>query len=222
LQKLLLTSLIASALCYGITSIATDITLLYIAQLPTLAQHAVLSARAHISYTSKDAELTSMLGYISAAYGIGVVIGPALGGELANRSLFLAAGLAAVGSLLSAVLLWLWLPEAAPHKEVGAKKEGKTGFASNANLIAHSKTLVYLLAVCNGGDIHCLAMLQTSHTVASPTFAFWLASSCAQWHSIRIRRSEYCTSLRALCSTVHFDWWYLTALISVQRALDIS
>jgi len=95
---------------------------------------------AYISDNAPDGELSKGLGRLSAASGIGAILGPLLGGLVAGDSLsrpfFIAAGLAGV----SLILAWLFLPEskmsqAAPGedknvinlKEWGAAISGPAG-----------------------------------------------------------------------------------------------
>jgi OCT family organic cation transporter-like MFS transporter 18 len=99
-------SLVASALSYALVALPVDdVRILFLAQLPTVLQHAVLAARAYVSLNASPAERAVQLGYVGVAYGVGMVAGPALGGVLGSISLRLPAALATVGSLVSIALL---------------------------------------------------------------------------------------------------------------------
>jgi DHA1 family multidrug resistance protein-like MFS transporter len=80
---------------------------------------------AYISDSTPTEERGGGMGMLGAASGIGTILGPALGGFLGGRSLstpfFIAAGL----SLLSLVLVWLFLPESlpAPDRQKTASEE---------------------------------------------------------------------------------------------------
>jgi DHA1 family multidrug resistance protein-like MFS transporter len=79
------------------------------------------TAMAYISDTTTKEQRGGGMGMIGAAMGIGMVLGPGLGGWLAVRSLaypfFLAAGL----SILALVLVWFILPEP-PRVPVAASR----------------------------------------------------------------------------------------------------
>ena len=112
-RKVLLLSLGASALSYAITAKATTLTLVFIAQAPTLFQHAVLAARSYLTVVvPPGAQRAIVLGRITFAYAIGMVVGPSAGGFLAAFDVTYSALFAAAGSLASLVLVYLYLPEA--------------------------------------------------------------------------------------------------------------
>jgi MFS family permease len=125
-KYVLLLSFGSSALSYGLAACATDIRMLFLSQIPTIFQHAMLGARAFVFITADDSTRAARLGYIGAAYGIGYVIGPVVGGQIGKVSLQLAAGLAAFGSLLSAISL-IW---ALPSTQAQAKQSNTGNTAS--------------------------------------------------------------------------------------------
>ena len=100
-RVVLLASYGSSAACYALTGAARGMPLLYASRVPTLLQHAVMATRAAVAEASSEADRARLLGYIGVAYGIGMVLGPALGGVLSARDLRLTAWVAAAGSLLS-------------------------------------------------------------------------------------------------------------------------
>lgn len=121
-KKVLIISLLASALCYGITARATTLALLFLAQLPAVLQHAVLAARAYATIVVPPGPTrAAALGRVSLAYGVGMLIGPVTGGYLASISLLYAATAATVVSLLSAALVWAYLPETSAAAPSGGK-----------------------------------------------------------------------------------------------------
>jgi predicted MFS family arabinose efflux permease len=105
---------VASALSYGILASATDLTLLFVSKIPTIFQAAFLVAQATAatSTAGNSAMRAAALGRMTTAYTIGATIGPALGGYLAGHGdFYIGARLAVVGSLISAVLSILFLPD---------------------------------------------------------------------------------------------------------------
>ena len=111
-KKLLLISFLASILSYSIIANATSLELFYLAQLPTIFQHAVLAGRTYITMVTPDegTSRSTFLGYVSVAYGIGMVIGPTIGAYLSGYSLYLSSQVATLGSGISFLLI-LWFLE---------------------------------------------------------------------------------------------------------------
>ena len=99
----LLASFISSAACYALTAVATDMSGLYLALLPTVFQHAVLAARAWVAIHADGAP--ELISYVGVAYGLGFIVGPAVGGQLSKFSLQTPSIVAAVLSVLSVLLV---------------------------------------------------------------------------------------------------------------------
>ncbi|KAA0161863.1 hypothetical protein FNF28_04928 [Cafeteria roenbergensis] len=102
-RGLLVLNFVSSAVCYGMYYVAPDAWWLYAAQVPTLLQHGMLASRTYLSvHANSDQQRETLLGMTRFAYGAGMMVGPALGGWLADSvDLRAPAGLAAVGSLVS-------------------------------------------------------------------------------------------------------------------------
>jgi len=111
----LILSIAASLLSYGLTAAATSVEWLALAQLPTVLQHAVLAGRALVSIRAADADRAVLLGYVGVAYGVGFILGPVIGGQLASVSLRLPAIVATAVSCLSVAAL-LFQPAASSGK----------------------------------------------------------------------------------------------------------
>lgn len=154
-KAVLLLSFVASAAAYYLTYIATDVTGLYVSQVPTVFQHAVLAARAYVAIASLPSDRTRHLGFIGLAYGVGVAVGPALGGFLSTRSLSLAAGAAAAGSLLSSLLVYAFVvprggastSPTASSANVAAKDGPAKAPAASPWRVFQSRELLGLLAI---------------------------------------------------------------------------
>jgi OCT family organic cation transporter-like MFS transporter 18 len=120
---------VASALSYAILASASDLTLLFVSKIPTVFQAAFLVAQATAATTTGDnaALRAAALGRMTTAYTIGATIGPALGGYLAGQGdFYIGAKLAVAGSLLSAILSLMYLPDHSvapdPSKSSGKKR----------------------------------------------------------------------------------------------------
>jgi MFS family permease len=76
------------------------------------------TAQAYIADTTERADRTAGMALIGAAFGLGVVIGPAIGAGLATVSLFAPLYFSASFALLNALFVWIKLPEPKRHVEV--------------------------------------------------------------------------------------------------------
>jgi MFS transporter, OCT family, solute carrier family 22 (organic cation transporter), member 18 len=117
----------ASAISYGLLAHATTMRMLFLTKLPTLLQHAFLVAQA-VAATScpgNEAARAQALGRMTTAYTVGATLGPALGGFLAGHGdFYLGAKLAVVGSCLSVLLSWIFLPDNGGGGAVVASHDG--------------------------------------------------------------------------------------------------
>ncbi|MBN2046608.1 MAG: MFS transporter [Anaerolineaceae bacterium] len=74
-------------------------------------------ARAYITDITDEDNRSKSLGIIGAAFGIGFIIGPAMGGFLSKFGFSTPAFVAAGLSILNLILVILWLPESLPKEE---------------------------------------------------------------------------------------------------------
>lgn len=97
-----------SALSYGMLSIATTMSMLYLSKIPALLQHAFLVAQTLVSVHIPEEDRAQALGLLMTAYTIGATVGPLLGGLIgATGDYYLGARLACAGSVLSMFLTLL-------------------------------------------------------------------------------------------------------------------
>lgn len=164
-KGVLLLSFAASVLSYAALLNATSVYWLYAAQLPTVAQQAVLAVRAYVTIVGSDADRATHLGYVGAAYGVGFVIGPALGGWLASRSLQLNALTSTLGSLLSLILVYVFVDE---RRVVAAK--ARVAAADKAELKETSSIREGLAAAWASPTIRSLMQIKLVSTLALAVF----------------------------------------------------
>ncbi len=74
-------------------------------------------ARAYITDISEPKDRAKRLGLIGAAFGLGFIIGPVMGGFLSTIGLSVPAFVAAVLSFLNLIAIIIWLPESLPPSE---------------------------------------------------------------------------------------------------------
>lgn len=116
----------ATALSYAILASSTTMHLLFLSKIPTFLQAAFLVAQATAATaTGGDAAARAKaLGRMTTAYTCGATIGPALGGWLADQGdLYFSAKLAVVGSLASAILSLMYLPDAHASNDKKGKED---------------------------------------------------------------------------------------------------
>jgi len=127
-RPLLIAGLLASSVSYLIFGLANSLLLLLLSRMAAGAAGGTISiAHAYIADTTSHEERAHNMGLIGAAAGLGVMVGPAIGGFFSRFSLgtpgYVAAGLCA----LNAVAAIFLLPESRP----AAKRDGvRTGQAA--------------------------------------------------------------------------------------------
>lgn len=125
----------------------------------------IIVAQAYMTDVTPREKRTQTLGYIFAIFGLGFVVGPALGGELSARfgprvPFFIAAGLAA----LTLVLTVLFLDESLSSDQRRSNRSFRSSSLSFRQLI-QNKALVRILLIVLFG--------QFSLGVVQSTFALW-------------------------------------------------
>lgn len=123
--------LIIGILGYAITmawfGLATRLWMLFAARILSgiLSSATAPTSMAYISDSTPEKERGGGMGLLGAAGGVGTILGPAMGGFLAGKSLaipfFIAAGL----SVLSLLLAWVLLPESLPMESRQASQRDK-------------------------------------------------------------------------------------------------
>jgi MFS transporter, DHA1 family, tetracycline resistance protein len=115
-KPVLLCSLLGSAAGYLLMANATSLGILFAARiLAGIAGASVGTASAYIADITPSQDRSKRIGLIGAAFGIGFVLGPAIGGILSHFSMIAPFWFAAVLSGLNAFLMWIVLPEPERH-----------------------------------------------------------------------------------------------------------
>ncbi len=124
-RKVLLISLLASCIGYATWGLSSSLTMLFIARaIAGFGNANIAVAQAYIAdITTKETRAKGM-GLVGAAFGLGFVIGPALGGGLSAAGLSLAhVGFVALAfSLLDLIFTALWLPEPPKRSNAGCER----------------------------------------------------------------------------------------------------
>ena len=107
----LLLSHAMGGLSYLLLSFASSLPLLYLSQLPTFFLAAMHASQTYCTLVSTADERAAALGSLSLSYGIGMVLGPTLGGLMGNWLSYQQMALvSAVGSLVVLTILVAFLP----------------------------------------------------------------------------------------------------------------
>jgi len=92
-------------------------------------------ARAYITDITEPKQRAKYLGMIGAAFGLGFIIGPVMGGLLSTISLNLPALVAAALAIISLVAVIIWLPESLPPEERQKRRENPHTAFNLLNLV---------------------------------------------------------------------------------------
>jgi len=163
-KPVLLCSLIGSATGYILMADATSLAMLFLARiLAGAAGASVGTASAYIADITPPENRSKRIGLIGAAFGIGFVLGPAIGGLLSQWSVIAPFWFAAVLSILNAVLMWIVLPEPDRH---AARQRGpvnlKQTFEEAGSWRLGIVTITYFIAIA-GFAIVTVIYPQVSH-----------------------------------------------------------
>ncbi len=163
-KPVLLCSLIGSATGYILMADATSLTMLFLARiLAGVAGASVGTASAYIADITPPENRSKRIGLIGAAFGIGFVLGPAIGGLLSQWSVVAPFWFAAVLSILNAMLMWMVLPEPDRH---AARQRGpanlKQTFEQAGSWRLGTITLTYFIGIA-GFAIVTVIYPQVSH-----------------------------------------------------------
>lgn len=111
-RPVLLLSLVGTALSFVLLALAQSVGMLFVARIiDGLSGGNIPTARAYIADVTSEEDRARAFGLIGAAFGLGFIVGPALGGVLAHISYAAPAWIAAGITLGAVALAWLWLPE---------------------------------------------------------------------------------------------------------------
>lgn len=161
-KPVLLCSLVGSAAGYLLMANAASLGMLFAARiLAGIAGASVGTASAYIADITPPQDRSKRIGLIGAAFGIGFVLGPAIGGILSHFSVIAPFWFAAILSVLNAILMWIVLPEPERHT---ARQKGplKDTFEQAGSWRLGVITITYFIAIA-GFAIVTVIYPQVSH-----------------------------------------------------------
>ncbi len=142
----LLVSQIGTVLAFLIIGFAQSVALLFFARvLDGVTGGNIVVALAYVTDIMPEGKRTQALGYVMAAFGLGFVVGPALGGLLASQlgpqTPFLVAAAAALGTV---ILTWFTLEETLSADDQAHNRQSQAARMRPATLLANLPLMVVL------------------------------------------------------------------------------
>ena len=111
-RPVLILSLIGTAISFVMLALATNLAMLFAARIVDgLSGGNITTARAYIADVTPHEDRARAYGFLGAAFGLGFILGPALGGFFSHISYTAPIWVAVVVTLAATVLAWVWLPE---------------------------------------------------------------------------------------------------------------
>jgi DHA1 family tetracycline resistance protein-like MFS transporter len=132
-RPILLISIFGTFLGFLLFGLAESLTILFVSRILQGVTGGNLSvAQAYITDVTDAKSRNRGLGMIGAAFGLGFIIGPALGGVLSNISYHVPAFVAAGLSFINLLLVAFWLPESLTPEKRAQLTQKKPAFTFNA------------------------------------------------------------------------------------------
>jgi len=120
-RPVLIFSLLGTVVSFVMLALAHSLAMLFAARIVDgLSGGNITTARAYIGDITTEDNRARSFGLLGAAFGLGFIIGPGLGGLFAHISYTAPIWAAAVITLAATVLAWLWLPETVHRVEAVA------------------------------------------------------------------------------------------------------
>ena len=122
-RPILLFSLAGTVISFVMLGLGNTIFLVFVARIiDGLSGGNISTAQAYMADITKKEDRTSGMGLLTAAFSLGLILGPALGGVLSIYGYGVPAIVAAVVTLVSLVITYFWLPETI-HRSAETKKK---------------------------------------------------------------------------------------------------
>ena len=121
-RPVLIFSLLGTVVSFVMLALADSLVMLFAARIiDGLSGGNITTARAYIADVSTDENRAKSFGLLGAAFGLGFIVGPALGAAFSRISYTAPIWAAAAITLLAMALAWLWLPETVHRNQAGGR-----------------------------------------------------------------------------------------------------
>ncbi|XP_052763678.1 solute carrier family 22 member 18-like isoform X2 [Mya arenaria] len=113
---------VSAALSYLLLSMSSSVSLLFLSRLPSVFMHAMQGGQMIVTDICDSGKRADALGKLGISYGVGMIIGPAIGGIITtNFGEATAAFVAFLGSVLSILLVLMFVPHQTKKTQVHEK-----------------------------------------------------------------------------------------------------
>jgi MFS transporter, DHA1 family, tetracycline resistance protein len=121
-RPVLIFSLLGTVVSFVMLALAHSLAVLFAARIVDgLSGGNITTARAYIADISTEENRAKSFGLLGAAFGLGFIVGPALGAAFSRISYVAPIWAAAAITVLAMALAWLWLPETVHRNQAGGR-----------------------------------------------------------------------------------------------------
>lgn len=121
-RPVLIFSLFGTVVSFVMLALAHSLAMLFAARIVDgLSGGNITTARAYIADVSAEEDRAKAFGILGAAFGLGFIVGPALGAAFSRISYTAPIWAAAVITLVAIALAWFWLPETVHRTQAGGR-----------------------------------------------------------------------------------------------------
>lgn len=173
-RPLLIVSIVGTVASFVLLGTARSLTVVFLSRiLDGLLGGNIALARAYITDVTDEKNRARGLGIIGAAFGLGFIVGPAMGGVLSRFGYNVPALVAAGLSLLNLIAVVLWLPESLPQeRRAEMRVSPRTRFSFR--LLAKA-----LKRPCMGPLLHINLLYSLAFTLFQANFALYAKTRLA-------------------------------------------
>jgi DHA1 family tetracycline resistance protein-like MFS transporter len=119
-RPVLILSLVGTAISFAMLAMAQSLAMLFAARIVDgLSGGNITTARAYIADITSEEERPRAFGLLGAAFGLGFIVGPALGGAFSVISYTAPIWAATAITIAAMALAWFWLPETRHRAHAG-------------------------------------------------------------------------------------------------------
>jgi multidrug resistance protein len=142
-RPVLILSLLGTVVSFVMLAVAQSLAMLFAARIVDgLSGGNITTARAYIADITTHDDRAKAFGLLGAAFGLGFIVGPALGAAFARISYTAPIWAAALITVVATVLAWMWLPETVHRAHAGG-----AGAWSALRELSHRPGLRLLLGI---------------------------------------------------------------------------
>lgn len=169
----LIISQIGTVISFMLLGFAWSGTILFAARiLDGITGGNIIVAQAYVTDVTPKEERTQSLGYIFAAFGVGFIFGPAIGGFLASQFSYETPYIvASIAAAITVILTWLLLDESLTPEERDANRQRKSDNEMSLRAVFTNLPLLSILAITFGSQFG-FAMLQSTFALFGEAVIF--------------------------------------------------